>query len=174
VSTRNASRRSHGAPRHRKLIWAQRNTTLAFTANSSWQNVDLLQEFKALVGASQVGVTVMRTHLLVVPGAVSAGDSFFIGLHVDDASQLNASPTTNVLVANARDNPGDDWMWNSRYVADSAGFYTPAYGGVRLDVRSKRRMEEVSQTFFLQVVQDAVATPTKSYFVMARTLLALP
>lgn len=172
---RRRSFRRGGSSRRRKLVWAQRVVSAAFTANNSWQNIDLLQDYKALAGSSSVGVTIMRTHLLIVPTVAPTGsDIIGIGLHVDDLDQVTGAPTTNVMVANVRDNPGIDWAWNTEYIADAAGFLTPAYGGIRLDVRSKRRLEEVQQAWLLNILQASVAAPAVAYNIYARTLLALP
>jgi len=174
---RRSSRMAHGTQNRRKLIWAQRTAALNMTANNQWFVVDLLSEYKAATGASSVGVTVMRTHLKVVPRSPSANDTFWLGLRVDDLDQVTGAVTTNALVANPHDNPYVDWMWSEKFQIDQSNFAGRAggaYAGAVLDVRSKRRMEEVQEAYLLTVYQDTVGTVAKEYDVFCRTLLALP
>jgi len=173
------SRRSSyrgGRRPHRRLIWAQRTVTYAATANSQWTTVDLLQEYKGATGASSVGVTVMRTHLWVLPHAPAAGDTFWIGLRVQDLDDV-ATNNTNALIANPRDNPYVDWMLSSKYIYD-VNLRVPtqhsSFAGAVIDNHSKRRMEEVQEAYVLTVLQDTVGTVAKTYDVFARVLLALP
>lgn len=174
IRRRRIHARSHGA--RRKPVWAQRTGTLAFTANSQWSNVDLLQEYKAATGASSVGITIVRTHIWVLPKAPAAGDTWWMGLRVDDLDQV-ATNTTNAMVSNPRDNPYVDWMFARKFEFDNSlfsGFGPSSWQGATLDLRSKRRQHEVQQAYLLTILQDSVATVAKSYDFFARTLILLP
>lgn len=146
------------------------------TANNQWFNVDLLQEYKGATGASSVGITIIRTHIWVNPRSPAIGDTFWLGMHVDDLDQVTG-PTTNALVSNPHDNPYVDWMFARKFVCDSnlnTGFGPSAWNGINLDLRAKRRMEEVQEAFIACLYQDTVGTVAKSYDLFARVLIALP
>jgi len=172
---RRSSRRTSRGQR-RKLIWAQRTASQAFTANAQWTNFDLLQEYKAATGASSAGITIMRTHLWVLPHAPAAGDTFWVALHIADINDVTAN-TTNAFVANPHDDPYIDWMFASKYEYD-VNLRIPVmhtdFAGLVLDLRSKRRMEQVQSAYTLTVYQDTVGTVAKTYDIFSRTLIALP
>lgn len=145
------------------------------TANAQWFNVDLLQEYKASTGATSVGITIMRTHVFINPRTPATGDTWWVGLHIDDLDQVTG-PTTNALVANPHDNPYIDWMFARKFINDgngNTGFGKSAWNGMDLDLRAKRRMEEVQQAYIFCLYQDTVGTVAKSYDLFARTLIAL-
>ena len=162
----------------RKLVWAQRTGTANAAANSQYLNVDLLSEYKAATGASSIGITIMRTHFWVLPHAPTAGDSFWVGTRVADLADVSAAfAAANALVANPRDNPYVDWSFAQKYVYD-VNLRVPVmntdFAGSVIDLRPKRRMEEVQEAYVLTIVQDTVTTVAKQYEWHARTLLALP
>lgn len=174
---RRRTSRSRSRGRRRKLVWAQRTASNAQSANNQWSNFDLLQEYKAATGASSVGVTIIRTHVWVLPHAPAAGDTFWVGLHIGDLDQVTTN-TTNAFVSNPHDNPYIDWMWASKYEFDVnlrviPQTTTDAAGAV-IDLRAKRRMDEVQEAYLLTVYQDTVGTVAKTYDIFARTLIALP
>jgi hypothetical protein len=175
---RRTSRTRSGGAR-RRLVWAQYQTSQAFTANAQWATLDLLSTYKAATGASAAGVTIMRTHLVVCPRAVQAADSIYIGLAIYDLDDITAATTVNALVPNPHDNPYIDWMYSRRLVADTnvtmAGASgSGSYAGLHLDLRAKRRMHQVQMAYGLCIYQDAVGTVAKTYDIFARTLLAMP
>lgn len=162
----------------RKLVWAQRTVSANAAANGQWCVFDLLQEYKAAVGNTTAGITVMRTHLWVLPHAPAAGDIFWVGLRVSDLADVTvAGFQNNALVSNPRDNPYVDWAFNQRFEFD-VNLRTPtmntSFAGAVLDLRSKRRMEEIQEAWTCTVLQDTVGTVAKQYEVFSRTLLALP
>lgn len=118
----------------------------------------------------------MRTHLWVLPHAPAAGDTFWIGLHIGDLNDATAN-TTNAFVANPHDDPYIDWMWAQKYEFD-VNLRVPTmntdFAGAVLDVRAKRRMEEVQSAYLLTVYQDTVGTVAKTYDIFSRCLIALP
>ena len=173
---RTPSRSGRGT--RRKLVWAQRSVSVAATANNQYLNVDLLSEYKGATGASSIGITIMRTHLWVLPHAPTAGDSIWLGLRIADLADVSAAfAASNALVSNPRDNAYVDWMFDQRYVYD-VNLRVPTmhtdFAGAMVDLRAKRRMEEVQEAYVLTVVQDSVTTVAKTYDGFARTLLALP
>lgn len=146
------------------------------TANNQWFTVDLLQEYKAATGASSAGITIMRTHLFINPRSPSIGDTWWLGIKVDDLDQITG-PTTNALVVNPHDNPYTRWAFSRKFINDSnlnTGFGPSAWNGCNLDLRAKRRMEEVQEVYMAVLYQDTVTTVAKSYDLFARTLIALP
>jgi hypothetical protein len=120
----------------------------------------------------------MRTHLTVVYQAPVAADSFYVGLRVDDLAQVVAVPAAVAATnPNPRDNPYVDWMYADHLIADNNGQFgksISSYQGLILDLRAKRRMEEVQEAYLITLVQDTVGTTAKNAQVFARTLLALP
>jgi len=169
-------RTSHPIRRQRRrTVWAQLDASQAFTANNQWATLDLLQTFKASVGASVSGVTVVRTLLKVVPRSPAAADRWWIGLKVYDLDDITGATTTNALVPNPRDNPYLEWAWNEKMIADqNEANVQPGYAGRILDVRSRRRLHQVQETLGLCIYQDTVGTVAKTYDVFCRTLLLMP
>jgi len=145
------------------------------TANAQWATIDLLQTYKAAVGAEAVGTTIMRCHLTVVPRALAAADMFWVGLHVYDLGDITGAVTVSANIANPKDNPYVDWMYARRFIADSQeSNVISGRSGLDLDLRSKRKLHQVQEAFGLCIYQESVGTVAKTYDIFARTLLALP
>jgi len=173
---RRSSRSSRGTGR-RKLVWASRSITAnTVAANNSTTNIDLLADYKTVAGASTAGITIMRTHLdLWVGSTVTANDAFAIGMKIDDLDQVVAS-SASALAVNPIGNVDTDWMLLRHFAA------TPNYNmfgptqQVIIDLKAKRRMEEVQEAYLFCIVPLGVAAGglpfTFSFF--SRTLLALP
>jgi hypothetical protein len=135
-------------------------------------NVDLLSPLK-VAGSPVLGVTVMRTHLqLSMFSAVAAGDAYNFGLIVDQVDSLVTNVANAATLLDPVRVPEADWMWWEQAVA------APTYSDhgsniIRRDVKSKRKVEELQQTYMLSVrIGTTGATPTLQ--VVARTLIALP
>jgi hypothetical protein len=176
MSTRHRTRRFSRTSNRRKLVWATTDTGISVAANTNTTNIDLLAGYKGIVGAATAGVTVMRTHLQIfITSTVTNGDSFRFGLIVDDLSQIVAS-SASALAINPFTAAADDWMFLTAYHA------TPTYGemsannNIRLDVKSKRRMEEVQMAYLACFSPVGVAAGGLPFTanVYTRTLLALP
>ena len=166
-----AARRSN----RRRLVWAQFQGAVPMTANAQWYTLDLLQTYKASVGASAAGVTIARTHLKVVPRSPAAGDRWWIGVKVYDLDDITAAVTTNALVPNPKDNPYLTWAWNEQLIADqNEANVMPGYAGRILDIKAKRSLHQVQEAWGLCIYQDTVGTVAKTYDVFARTLLMMP
>jgi hypothetical protein len=179
------ARRGVRSPR-RRLIWTEYDAVLAFTAASQWFSLDTLQTYKAAVGSTVAKATIMRTHAAVVSvtGTGSPADRLWTGFRVADVDDtagtvFAATPT----VANPRDNPYVDWAFMSRHSRDGALNFRPSYiggtagepgGGITYDLRSKRKLENLTDTWALVVLQDTATTVAQTYHVFVRTLLALP
>jgi len=159
----------------RRLVWAQLQTTLPFAA-LGFGAVDLLQTYKAATGASVAGVTVMRTHLVIAPRTVAAADRTYIGIRVMDLDDIVAPPAI-AASSNPRDNPYVDWALSRMLVADvnltMGASPSGSYSGAIVDLRAKRRMHQVQQTWGLSIVTDSGAA-ARTFDIFARTLLALP
>jgi len=182
---RHGSRSSIRSPR-RRLIWTEYDAVITFTANSQWFSLDTLQTYKAQVGNTLAKATVMRTHAALVhtAGAGNAGDRMWTGFRVADVDDTSGTVFTSANVANPRDNPYVDWAFMSRHSTDVLGVYSPSgIGGmapgtpsaaVNYDLRSKRKLENLSDTWAFVVTQDNVTTVATTWHVFVRTLLALP
>jgi len=175
---RRASNRM-GSPR-RRVIWAEFDAVINMTANAQWITLDLLQTYKASVGASLPKATVMRTHWTLVPAASASLDRIWTGLKVYDLDDITSAVTTSAFVPNPHDNPYVDWAWMSRHTADNQLSWNPAGSlgmsngaGINVDLRSKRKLDNVQQTWGFCLYQDNVTTVAKAYHLFARTLLAL-
>jgi hypothetical protein len=167
---------SRGA--RRKLVWAQFSATVTYTAVNQYVSLDLLQTYKAAVGASSAGITIMRTHLTVSQTtAPTPGQSQWLGLRVDDLAQVvNVPAAVAATNPNPRDNPYVDWMLSDQVVYDNEGqpgrAQSPFQGWV-IDLRAKRRMEEVQEAYLLTLVNDT-GVAASSLHVFSRVLIALP
>lgn len=172
---RRTSRRRGRSPR-RKLVWARNFSSLTVTANNQVTNVDMLSGYKALVGASTAGITVMRTRLkLYVTSTVTNNDGFFVGIKVDDLDQIVAS-SASALAVSPNGNPMSEWAYNNWFAA------LPAYGEgsqnqvIQIDLKAKRRMEEVQEAWLLSIQPVGVAAGGLPLAITyhSNTLLALP
>ena len=118
----------------------------------------------------------MRTHLWVLPHAPTAGDIFWIGLSVLDTDDIVAFGT-NAQVPNPSAHPYVDWAFTQRYEFD-VNLRLPVmntdYAGVVLELKSKRKIHNLEQTWALTIMQDTVTTVSKQYDFFSRTLIALP
>jgi hypothetical protein len=130
-------------------------------------NVNLLAAL-SVAGASLLGVTIMRTHLvLYVTSAVTLADELRVGLVVARLADVGAGPPAGAVSAA---DPELDWM----LLRDE--FATPTFGPLNntltYDLKAKRRMQELNQAYVLALSNSAGGSKTVKIF--ARTLLALP
>jgi len=176
--------RRFSAPRRstprRRVIWAEFDAVINMTANAQWITLDMLQTFKASIGSEVTKATVVRTHFSLVPLAFVAGDRFWTGIKVYDLDDITSATTTSAFVPNPHDNPYVDWAWMSRHTGDAVGGLHPGgspgmpnNGGVDVDLKSRRRLNNVQETWGFCLYQDNVTTIAKSYHLFARSLLAL-
>jgi len=159
------TRRGFAAAQRRKLTWAdaqEQNITLSGTTT----NTDMLSGYK-LDGGTTQGITIMRTHLqiCVQTSGATAGSGAFLGLVIgslnDTPSQLDAS---EVYL---------DWMlYRQCYSLGGTVGTTSAEHVYEIDLRAKRKMQELQQAYWLCLSALDVQETTVSWH--ARTLLALP
>jgi hypothetical protein len=167
-----STHRAHSRPvtQRRKLVWATSTQSALSVGAGLNRPVDLLANFE-LAGASTLGVTIMRTH---IRGAYSATQtvgtqlsSWTIGLIIGRDSDL----TTPAVVSPATE-PELDWMYLSQQWNDTSAAVYNASQPFVLDIRSKRKMEEMGQRYLFCLFNPGVAAADYSFF--ARTLVALP
>lgn len=166
---RSAGHRPTG--QRRKLVWADYVAAATVIGNSPGTNFDLLTGYRTAGGSTQ-GVTIMRTHISInalVPSAgVGSNEGFSVGLIVDDNSATAVTLNTT--------KPNLDWMlyktvyWASQGSATLAG--TNYHFGTEIDLRAKRKAQELQQTYWLCLLSNTANNATTSFHV--RTLLALP
>jgi hypothetical protein len=143
--------------------------------------LDLLQSYKAAVGNTIAKNTIMRTHLSVVPQIMATGDTWRIGVRVYEVDDITTTPQANALVANPKDDPYVDWALATQSITDN-GLFANVGGsvglhgtqGLNFDLKSKRKLNNLQETWGLCIYQESVTTVNKAYKVFARTLMALP
>jgi len=168
-----ARRSSHAIRRpRRKLVWSTVDQTLTLAAVGNGSNIDLLTALK-VGGASILGTTIMRTHLaLDVFSAVALADNFYWGLAVLPNSQLVTNVAVSATVVNPAQNPEIDWMmWKHEYASPTYG-ESASNNTIPIDVRAKRRLEELNETYCFSLRGSAGAAFTAQ--LSGRVLLALP
>ncbi len=164
--------RSNRRANRRKLVWATKNVSLTQTAAGNVTNTDLLTDLK-VAGASILGATIMRTHLVLsVSTTVAAGNDFYFALIVGESSDLVSNAASTALTLDPLTSPELDWMWWEHPVA------APVFdqGGTNIitrDIKSKRKIQELNQTYILSL-KGGVAAGNVTTQVVTRTLLALP
>jgi hypothetical protein len=157
------SSRSMGSNR-RKLVWATANTSIAAIPVAGGFGLDLTGNLRT-AGASVLGGTVMRTHLVLSLPFVNVSDFWAVGLLVCRDVDLAAGIDPNT-------NPGDDWMFYRQYFPTASGAAVDSVREVVVDLRSKRKFQELEQRYGLHVFNHTGAAKTVPLF--ARTLVALP
>ena len=150
----------------RKLVWASldQNVVLAANANTT---LNMLGQFQGIAGASTLGITIIRTHLLIGAQGTApiAGDTLRVGLQVCRLSDIGAAS-----ILNAGDLEGD-WMLLTR-VPFVVGENEGALNGLMTwDIKAKRKMEELDQAYGLCLT---ALNSGRTLQVWARTLIALP
>jgi|SRR5579871_3396435 len=152
------------APR-RKLIWStfQSSPTIVSSGNYA---ADLIADLE-VAGASKLGCTVMRTHLIVqiVWGAAVQPAFDWLALKAADQNEI----TGPISVPGQ---PDLDWALLTWLPAHSTGATLDACTYYTVDLRAKRKIEELGQTWGLFMFNPT--TVSQSVSIHARTLLALP
>jgi len=134
-------------------------------ASTGHNTINMLANLQ-VAGASTLGVTVMRTHVALglLWGAVT--DNWDIGLIVGRLEDVG----TAQLDPNA--NPGEDWMLNTQVFPHSSGATVDAASMYTIDNRSKRKVEELDQTYLIAIHNATAASHAVQIY--ARTLVAMP
>ena len=147
----------------RKLVWATFDQGVSPGANQV-KIVDLLNQFE-LAGVSKLGATVMRTHLrMLVPTAVVSAMEYAIG--------VQPITTVGTQLPNPNADNDLDWMIFERRWPEWSGATVNANFEVVVDLKSRRRVEEMGQTLVLALWFPAINAGNVPTF--ARTLVALP
>ena len=150
----------------RKLIWATtaQNVTIAAGAHTT---VDLLASIE-VAGASTLGITVMRTHCeIYVSNWAGVNDEVVYGFIIARDTDIGAA-----LGPNANADTELDWMLWSALFPNGSGAAVDVATTYPIDLRSKRKMEEMGQRYALCMTNISAAS--KTFTVICRTLVALP
>lgn len=168
------------------MIWAEFDAVATQTATPQVISLDLLQTYKATVGSTVAKCTVLRTHgyISVISGA-AAGGRIWTGLSVFDVNDVTSvfgAPAA--AIANPRDNPYARWAYFSRHSIDQnldmspntvgTGVGDSGSLGITFDLKMKRRLDNLTETWALSLLGDTGMAATSSYHIFFRTLLALP
>jgi hypothetical protein len=153
-------------PQRRKLVWATTIISSTAITSANTATVDLLQGFE-VAGGSKLGVTVMRQHLgiNVTFGTVAANAGWQLATRIGNSGEV----TTVIQPSNQSES---DWMIYRALLPTWSGATQDAELFFDIDVRSKRKCEELGQTliFYLQNAGGA----NGSFSLFSRVLLALP
>ena len=156
----------------RKTVWATDTFSAPTTIAAGVQNVfgDLLSGLEA-GGVGIIGGTILRTHVRfdVSGTAADTRPGLYWGLIVWDKSQAGTvpNPSSDFYV---------DWSYLTRVVPGSHGPIVSASSAIlysdNADVRSKRRLHEMNDSYFLTAFNQGTQNALVS--LMVRTLIALP
>jgi len=157
----------------RRLVWAQ-SSTFDTVANNANINHDLLANLK-VAGSSVLGVTVIRTHMRISlqwPDLTLAFQGLAFGLCVQSMTQVAAGNVD--LFAD------EDWALRDQFlpgtgVNNLVNVIADPVEGFTVDLRAKRKVQELNQTWCLAFsLQNAAGSDPMPVSVFARTLVALP
>jgi len=141
--------------------------TLAAAAK---QNIDLLADLE-VAGSSVVGITILRTLLLIrTENWDTAGNVLLAGTIVDDKGYVG---TTLDLASNRN----LDWYWYARVFPTWTGAIAATSqpfpnSGLPLDIRSRRVIKDMGRTAILALTNGSGTSKTVDVF--TRTLIGLP
>jgi hypothetical protein len=150
----------------RKLVWATFDNSFNLPASGTIVNtIDLLNQFE-LAGASKLGLTVIRTHMRILLPYAPSTVRYELGLSI----------VRQTDVGTVRPNPnGDndlDWMLFDKFFPSFSGATVNASMERVIDLKAKRKCEEMGQTYGASFWSNTAAPGTIEVF--ARTLVALP
>ena len=150
----------------RRHAWAVQNQSFTIAAGAH-TTVDLLADLE-VAGSSTLGLTIIRTHLLLATLNYSAlTDNSIFGLIVVRDTDIGAGNGPN-----PNSDPTLDWMWIAMTFPTASGTTADEVYVERVDAKSKRKMPQLTQRYGCAVVNTAGAS--KNYQLYARTLVALP
>lgn len=166
---RMATRRSR-----RKTQWVDFTVDFAALPIGDFTNIDLMQTYRAMPGASSTGVTLLRHHLAVwVTSAVVVGDGIAVGVAVDDqAEAIGATALGSAHAWNPVDQPYLAWTVYRRFNAHPQyDFHGGTSANLEFDVHSKRRIP-FGDTVLLSLI-NIDASAAVSWSVHSRILIGL-
>ena len=157
----------------RRTSWARFDGSLVIAAVNQQTTVDLLNPWKT-AGGPQVGITVARTHLRIIPvsGVPVANNSIHIGLLKGQFGDVG----TNIVGA---PNPSVDLneeyrLWD-KLVADDLGQLWPGGGAQAVyDIKSMTRLPQLEETYNLSVSSVSWPAFPLTIRVVASILVKLP
>ena len=159
-------RSSYPVRRHRTpTTWADslQGASLATGHNS---NGDLLAGLE-VAGSTTVGLTVLRTHLMLqVNGFSAQSDYMLVGLAIVPIEDIGT-------VVDWASRPYMDWMLRYAVYPTYSGGTLDTGRIVEFDIRAKRRLREMQQTYAI-CTKAVTASATISYNSLCRTLVRLP
>lgn len=167
--------RSSGSPRRRKLIWARSSSgssNVGMAANSN-QAFDLLSDVQTAIGGDVLASTVMaiRGRWGVSSDLAVAAPTSLVTAGVVIYNASVASPS----LLPATQDRYIDWMAREYWHVDPTTI-TPVRGATQmypnLQVRSRRKIEEVGESVFLCLQNQGGAAI--SFWYVLDVLLALP
>lgn len=163
------SRRGFASAQRRKLVWATTSGSLSTVPTGAGTLIDLLSGYRAAGGTTQ-GITIIRTHAQFATAAPLSGltsaDGVGLGLIIGNGTESASTLNNQDFFL--------DWMLRRELFSASATSLpnNTAAAAWDIDLRAKRKVEELNQTYWMSVNAIATATPSFSYFV--KVLLALP
>jgi hypothetical protein len=131
-------------------------------------NVDLLSSIE-VSGSSTLGVTVMRTIIhMVATTAIALGDDLAVGLIVMRSAEIGAA----VVGATTPATFELPWAYLDHFYGTAGTDDNSLESDMRIDVRSRRKVQYISTTYALSMLNQAGVAKTLKIF--GRTLVALP
>ena len=163
--TRRRTRMVTSGSRRRKLVWATFRGDIALGAAPQFNNVDLLGNFRT-AGASVLGCTIMRTRgvIYVDNTGRAVGSKGTVSLLVGRLSDIGGT-------VNLAGDSGQDLAY-TRMVCPVSAYGAIGQENLEIDLRARRKCQELDQTWVLATSNDAGPVLTLRCFV--RTLIALP
>ena len=152
----------------RKLVWATQNEGFPAVAAGANKVIDLLTAFKAKGNVSVLGSTVMRVHGTVRVAVSGGQEPWNMGILVGRTGDPAANRPDPTLTADE----DLDWMFTQKHFPTFSGGTVDGAMQWEVDIRSKRKLQELDQTLLLCLHSGAVGSVTPLIFF--RTLLALP
>src|SRR5258707_2950004 len=154
--------------RRRGLVWATTDQSVNIPAGQI-SNSNLLATLQ-VAGSSTLASTVMRTHLRIMVTGVTANQDTLqrVGLIVGRLSDVGI----NVAGQQDPSNPELDWLILDRRPWEASGAATDRAQDWGYDVKSRRRVGELYQTYLL-CLSNAYAD-AQNYSIFAIVLLYLP
>jgi len=194
ATRRSSSRRAFRAPR-RKLIWARNADGIVIPVDdpAGTQNRYLLDHFEDRYDADLIGCTVMRIRGVISASLVGDSDSqqgyaaIRCGIRVTDHADVDQTDYANAALYEGQ--AYADWMAFEPFMLDALGVIesgeiaeaTAASEIRRVDVRSKRKLQELNETLELLVGRPGTASSAPPFNTMAvrvrwdlSILIALP
>ena len=159
-------------PARRKLVWATDNfSAVTVAAGAKLPQRDLLANLE-VAGSSILGATIMRTHgrYAFSEATADTGQGCYVGFIV------NTAPTVTNLDPSSAAAFGDDWMLHTVMGPPTAQNWvfigTNELWGYTVDLRAKRKIEELSEKYWLVMANAGSGNVSISGF--TKVLLALP